>query len=152
MKPTTTYDVHGDRVLITLEVDAAAVTAQDGGRVLVTMDDEEWHDAAKRVLRERQTAERDMPADIVADRAERSLHSAVERAARYEVDPDLMRRRGAANILHRIADHVLSGTVRRFEARWDGANANTVRLETGRGDNARVRDMILAVEISKVPT
>lgn len=152
MKPTTSYAVHGDRVLITLEVDASSVTASDKDRISITLDDEEWHDAAKRVLRENQAAERGMPADMVADTVERSLHRAIERAGRVDLDPDLLRRRAATNVLHRMADLVMNGTVRRFEVRWDGVNTSTVGVETGRGDRGRVRDMILAIDPAKLAT
>lgn len=152
MKPTTSYAVNGDRVLITLEVDASSVTASDPARISITLDDEEWHDAAKRVLRENQAAERGLLPDLVADNVERSLHRAIDRAGRVDQDPDLLRRRAATNILHRLADLVLNGSVRRFEVRWDGVNTSTVGVETGRGDRARIRDMILAIDPAKMAT
>lgn len=111
------HAVHGDRVLITAEFPRESLTSDRDG-IAITLDDQEWSDVAKRVLREYNAAERALDAEAVVHRVEQSLTDAVSRALNSVVDPEIARRRAVAGVLHRIGDMVVTGTIRGCSVEW----------------------------------
>lgn len=118
MNPKVDHAITGDRVLIsaTFPIEALTSTGKDG--VTITLDDQDWYDASKRVLRECNAAERGLDGETVAMRVEQSLSDAVVRALAGECEPVLARRRAVASALHRLADMVVSGTVMDLMVEW----------------------------------
>lgn len=113
------HTVVGDRVLITAEFPAENVTSMIDGAASVTLDDSDWHDVAKRVIRECTAAEHELDPGVIVLRVEHSLRDAVARAlSTVEVDPEIARRRAVASVFHRLADMLMSGTVRGCNVEW----------------------------------
>lgn len=107
-------DVVADDVRITARFPAGSITAQTGQEVAITLDDRRWMELAKRVISECHAAERELDPGVVVLRVEHALRDAVTRALAAEIDPDRARRRAVAEVLRRLADLVVSGTIRGF--------------------------------------
>jgi hypothetical protein len=111
------HAIHGDRGMITAEFPVEALTSVDR-TATITLDGHDWFNVAKRVLREYNAIERGLDAEVLGNRVEHSLRNAVARALSGECDPDLARRRAVAGVLHRLADMVISGTIRELQTQW----------------------------------
>lgn len=151
MRHTTRHDFHGDRILLTLEVDSAVVT-ETGDRIAVTMDDEDWRDAERSLRRERGRAERELDGDQLATRFEVSLQDAITRALSQPGEPELLRRRSVAAVLQRLGDMVMGGSVREFSTSWESCNSSKmlVLIETGSGEQTRSRTLHLTFDVRAI--
>lgn len=114
---TIDHETDGQLVRVTATFPAESALARDG-TVAITLDDREWHDAAKRLVAECRAAERALDPGIIVLRVEQALRDAVERALSFGGDPEIARRRAVADVFHRVADMVVSGTIRAFNAEW----------------------------------
>ena len=109
-------------VRISVLMPSKNVTRTPSGFVIGATDID-WMDLAKRVLREFNSSERSMDVEAVAARVAQALSDAAVRGINGESEPETLRRRAVANILHRIADMVISGTIREFVAEWPSWNS-----------------------------
>jgi hypothetical protein len=140
MTKTVSHAIHGDRVLITVAMPSDAITAAPERSVDITLDAVDWHDVAKSVLRQQRIAEREVPPDQVCSNVESMLRREVTRALTTDHEPEVVRRRAVANMLSRIADLVLAGTVTRFDFDWTDPTVEA-EIETGRGERRRMRQV-----------
>lgn len=138
MSRRITHSFNGDRILITAAFPVEAVTSGDDRTVEVTLDDQDWHDAAKGVLNEQRRAERALDPDFACWRVEDALKRAVSDSTRNETDWRIIRCRAVSNVMRRLADMALSGAVSGFSVNWDDPNID-VHYETGRGTRRRSR-------------
>lgn len=130
------HTVHGDRVLITATVPAESVTSSGIADVGITLDAGDWQALSKEVLRECRLAERHTDPDAVCRNVGVNLRRAARQALSTDVDPELVRRRAVANVLNRVADLVLSGTLVKVEIHWVEPYLQ-VDYETGWSDRRR---------------
>lgn len=112
-----THAVHGDHVLITAELEATQVVAQDGNTVAVTMQDIDWRQAARAVLKECNAAEHKLPPEAIVQRVRATLEDAALRAVEVE-SSHVARLRFASTVLHRLADMMQAGTIVDVEIDW----------------------------------
>lgn len=150
----TSHVINGQDVLITLEVPVAdiritRVTDTAGQHVVaVTMDDLAWHDGARRVLRQQGLAEHELDADHVADRALQEIRRVLKRGAVSFAEPEVQRRRAVANVLQRMGDLVLSGTIQDLSVSWVREQHSVkVVFQAGPMGRRRRREEVMPIEI-----
>lgn len=147
----TSHVINDQDILITLEIpiEEVRITNLAGQHAVgITMDDLAWHDAAKRVLRQQSVAEHDLDADVVADRSLREIRRALKHGAVSFAEPEVQRRRAVANVLQRIGDLVLSGTIQDLSVSWvREQHSILVGFQTGPIGRRRRREEVLPIEI-----
>lgn len=122
-----THELHGDHVLVSVDLPTHAIVATDAGGATVTMQDVEWRQAARAVLRECNAAEFKLPAEAVVQRVCDSLADAARRAAAAD-SADVAKMRFASTVLHRLADMVQAGTIQGVDVSWSRDDAQVVRV------------------------
>lgn len=158
MTSPVSHSHSGDRVLITVEFPSEALTllptseppCPNAGNFAVTLDSEDWHDMAKRVLREESRADREDDPEVTAARVEFSLRRAVAREMAADQDPEVMRRRSVLGVLHRLGDMVMGGTVKAFEVVWRD-QAIEASYTIGREGRARHRVIQIRLTLPEAP-
>lgn len=127
------HTVHGDHVLITAELATANVVARDATTVAITMQDIEWRQAARAVLKECNAAEHKLPPELVVHRVRAALEDAAMRAMEVE-GGHVARLRFASTVMHRLADLMQAGTIVDVEVDWarDSQHLISVSFQTER--------------------
>lgn len=148
MKSSISHSVHGDRVLLTAEVGAEAVTSR-GSTVEITMDDADWRDTARAVLRQSQRAANGSDPDALADRVTASLRRSVRHVGGCD-DPEIARRRAVESALRRVGDLVLAGSVRAIAVTWGGSTEITITTLMGRGDDERSTSDTVTIDVEEI--
>lgn len=120
-----THDVHGDQVLITVELPGETLTARADGTVSITMEDLDWRDTARGVLKEANLAERKLDPDSIVMRVRESLADASNRAMHADT-AEVRTMRMASTVLHRLGDMIQGGTIRGLKLEWDAAHPTIV--------------------------
>lgn len=122
-----THDIHGDQVLVTVEIETTSIVANASGTVSVSMEDHDWRRAARAVLRECNAAEFKLPPEAVVQRVRDALADAAVRAAEAET-AHVARLRLASSVLHRVADMVQAGTIGEVDVSWSREEPQSVRV------------------------